>query len=271
MTCAKGLTSGYVPMGAVVVSDRVKEPFFGRGLERDVPPRLHLRRPPGGLRGRASRISRSSSARAWSSACASSSRCSPRPIRSASTAHPMVGRGALVRPAARRSSSRPRHSRRRRGLADVVSDLALEHGLIGRGLRGVAMQVSPPFVVTEDEIAEMARRLRAGRRRRHAAPARRRREQSTVRLTPREVERLLLFQAAELARRRRGARPAAQPGRGDRADRRRGLRGRARRPRLRRGRGARLRACSARPTCSTAWRRSCRASRSRRSSATACD
>ncbi len=27
MTCAKGLTSGYVPMGAVVVSDRVKEPF----------------------------------------------------------------------------------------------------------------------------------------------------------------------------------------------------------------------------------------------------
>ena len=28
MTCAKGLTSGYVPMGAVVVSDRVKQPFF---------------------------------------------------------------------------------------------------------------------------------------------------------------------------------------------------------------------------------------------------
>jgi L-2,4-diaminobutyrate transaminase len=46
------------------------------------------------------------------------------------------------------------------GLPDVVSDLALEHGLVSRGLRGVAMQVSPPFVVTEDEIAEMARRLR---------------------------------------------------------------------------------------------------------------
>ena len=45
-------------------------------------------------------------------------------------------------------------------LSDVVADLALEHGLIGRGLRGVAMQVSPPFVVTEEEIAEMARRLR---------------------------------------------------------------------------------------------------------------
>ena len=46
------------------------------------------------------------------------------------------------------------------GLSEVVSNLALEHGLISRGLRGVAMQVSPSFVVTEDEIAEMARRLR---------------------------------------------------------------------------------------------------------------
>ena len=51
MTCAKGLTSGYVPMGAVVVSDRVKQPFFERGLGRAVPPRLHLRRPSGRRRG----------------------------------------------------------------------------------------------------------------------------------------------------------------------------------------------------------------------------
>ena len=48
MTCAKGLTSGYVPMGAVVVSDRVKQPFFADGLGRDVPPRLHLWRAPRG-------------------------------------------------------------------------------------------------------------------------------------------------------------------------------------------------------------------------------
>ena len=32
MTCAKGLTSGYMPMGAVVVSERVKEPFFREGF-----------------------------------------------------------------------------------------------------------------------------------------------------------------------------------------------------------------------------------------------
>ena len=91
-----------------------------------------------------------------------------------------------------------------------------------------------------------------------------------MRLTPREVERLLLFQAAELARRRRGRGlrlnqaeataliadevcEAARDGLGyDEVD------------------GARLRRARARPTCSTAWRRSCRASRSRRCSPTAC-
>ena len=46
MTTAKGLTSGYVPMGAVFVAPRVAEPFFDarRGV---VAPRLHLRRPRG--------------------------------------------------------------------------------------------------------------------------------------------------------------------------------------------------------------------------------
>ena len=132
---------------------------LGGGLERSssatatptaaIPPR----------RLRASRISRSSSARGSSSACASSSPCSRRRIRSASTGirwSPRCARSGSPR----QSSSRPRRWRRRRGSSDVVADLALDHGLIGRGLRGVAMQVSPPFVVTEEEIAEMARRLR---------------------------------------------------------------------------------------------------------------
>jgi adenosylmethionine-8-amino-7-oxononanoate aminotransferase len=30
ITCAKGLTSGYVPMGAVIIAGRVAEPFFTR-------------------------------------------------------------------------------------------------------------------------------------------------------------------------------------------------------------------------------------------------
>ena len=45
ITSAKGLTSGYSPLGAAIVSDRVYEPFLQR--RRDLPARLHLRRAPG--------------------------------------------------------------------------------------------------------------------------------------------------------------------------------------------------------------------------------
>ena len=48
ITVAKGLTSGYAPLGAMIASDRLMEPFLGPGAS--VPARLHLRRPPGELR-----------------------------------------------------------------------------------------------------------------------------------------------------------------------------------------------------------------------------
>ena len=44
ITTAKGLTSAYAPMGAVIASDRVAEPFL-RGHEL-VHARLHVRRAP---------------------------------------------------------------------------------------------------------------------------------------------------------------------------------------------------------------------------------
>ncbi len=50
ITCAKGMTSGYSPIGAMIASDRLFEPF--RHGDHVVPPRLHLRRPPGVVRGR---------------------------------------------------------------------------------------------------------------------------------------------------------------------------------------------------------------------------
>ena len=45
ITCAKGLTSGYSPLGAMIATDRLFEPFAD-GVER-LPARLHVRRPPG--------------------------------------------------------------------------------------------------------------------------------------------------------------------------------------------------------------------------------
>ena len=50
ITCAKGITSGYAPLGAMIASDQLMEPFL-RG-RRVVRARLHLRRPPGLDRGR---------------------------------------------------------------------------------------------------------------------------------------------------------------------------------------------------------------------------
>ena len=50
---AKGITSGYLPLGGVVVSAAVAEPFWSTARRRDVPPRRHLRRPPDLLRRRA--------------------------------------------------------------------------------------------------------------------------------------------------------------------------------------------------------------------------
>ena len=51
ITTAKGLTSAYAPMGAVIASDRVAEPFM-EGTEQ-LPARRHLGRPSGRRRGRA--------------------------------------------------------------------------------------------------------------------------------------------------------------------------------------------------------------------------
>ena len=45
ITCAKGITSGYAPLGAMIATDRLMEPFLTG--HRDVPARLHVRRPPG--------------------------------------------------------------------------------------------------------------------------------------------------------------------------------------------------------------------------------
>ena len=61
LTFAKGLTSGYAPLGGVLVSDRLAEPFLAAGTL--LPPRHHLRRPPGELRGGAGQPRRDGGAR----------------------------------------------------------------------------------------------------------------------------------------------------------------------------------------------------------------
>ena len=157
MTCAKGLTSGYVPMGAVVVSDRVKQPFFSEGSSKMFRHGYTYGGHPGaaaaGLANLAI-IERRLIERVRELEPVLAEAYQERFV-----GHPMVaevrscGLAAAVEFTPEALEATP-------GLVEIVSNLAIEHGLIGRGLRGVAMQVSPPFVVTEEEIAEMARRLR---------------------------------------------------------------------------------------------------------------
>src|SRR5207248_8654160 len=48
------------------------------------------------------------------------------------------------------------------GIVDRVVVAARDEGVLTRNLRGRALQVSPPFVITEDEIGRLADGLRGG-------------------------------------------------------------------------------------------------------------
>ena len=80
LTFAKGLTSGYAPLGGVLVSDRLAEPFLDR--RQLLPPRHHLRRPPGQLRRGAGQPRRDGGARTSPVGCwASRTSSAPRSTR----------------------------------------------------------------------------------------------------------------------------------------------------------------------------------------------
>ena len=152
MTCAKGVSSGYVPLSAVVVGGRVREPFW----RENAAPFVH-----GGTYA------------AHAGACVA-----------ALVNLDILEREGLVE---RVASLEPVLAdllaplRGRPGVADVRSvglaggveldaELLAEHptagaevvvaarrnGVLTRLLRGVALQISPPFVVTETELGDIA-------------------------------------------------------------------------------------------------------------------
>ena len=67
ITCAKGLTSGYSPIGAMIATDRIMRAVPAR--DDELRPRLHLRWPPGVLGRRAWPTSTSSTARSSTRTC----------------------------------------------------------------------------------------------------------------------------------------------------------------------------------------------------------
>jgi putrescine---pyruvate transaminase len=158
MTCAKGLTSGYIPLGAVIASTRVQAPFWDEptaapfrhgytygghptacavGLANlDIIEREHL----------LDRVIEHEPI--LEAAVRESFADSP-------LAHDVraVGLLAAVELPPAVLAIEPR-------LPDLIEGHARRLGLITRGLRGCALQLSPAFVTSPDDLREMTRRLR---------------------------------------------------------------------------------------------------------------
>ena len=158
MTCAKGVSSGYLPLSATIVSDKVREPFW----EEDAPPFLH-----GGTYA------------GHPAACVASLVNLDIIEREG-----LIERAAALEPLFRELLEPIRDEDgvadvRSAGLAaaveldaevlaaDPVAPMAAalaarRHGVLTRPLRGVALQLSPPLVVTEDELETIAAGVTAG-------------------------------------------------------------------------------------------------------------
>ncbi len=151
MTCAKGISSGYVPLGAVVVSDRVRAPFWGENAA----PFLH-----------------GSTYAGHPAACVAGlvniDILEREQLIDRAAALEPVLRGLLA-PLLGFPGVAEVRSTGLAGAVEIDADLLAEHpsagsavvaaarrnGVVTRLLRGVALQISPPLVVTEPELAAM--------------------------------------------------------------------------------------------------------------------
>ena len=160
ITCAKGVSSGYLPLSATIVSGEVRAPFW----DESAPPFLH-----------------GSTYAGHQASCAA-----------ALVNLDIIEREGLIERAARLEpvlAELLEPLREEEGVAEVraaglaaaveldgsvleadpgapaaVTLAARKHGVLTRPLRGVALQISPPLVVTEDELATIAGAVTAGLR-----------------------------------------------------------------------------------------------------------
>ncbi len=154
VTAAKGLTSGYVPLGAVLVGERVAEPFWSEGSTHVFRHGYTYSGHPGAcavaltnldILEREELLER---VRALESVVERAMK----PLAD----HPLVGAvraglGLLAAVEVRADAVADR--------SDLVPTLvreARDRGVLTRGLQGRALQFSPPFVITEAEIERVA-------------------------------------------------------------------------------------------------------------------
>ena len=157
MTCAKGLTSGYQPLGAVVIGPRIRKAFWdgdGAVFRHGYTYGGHPAACAAGLANLAiiERENLVARVRALEPVLDES-------FREQFEGHPLVHE---VRAIGLLAAVEVNHAvlSANAQVPDRISAYSRDHGLINRPVRGVAVQASPPFVVEEAEIKEMARRLR---------------------------------------------------------------------------------------------------------------
>jgi adenosylmethionine-8-amino-7-oxononanoate aminotransferase len=154
MTVAKGLTSGYAPLGAVLVGPRVAEPFWRPGsaeiFRHGYTYQAHPASCAVGLANLDVIEREQLVPRVRELEQVLAAKLSPL------AGHELVGEvrtgtGLLtaveIAPEAREADP---------GLGARLVAGIRERGVITRLLRGVALQVSPPFVITESEIGQIA-------------------------------------------------------------------------------------------------------------------
>ena len=148
MTCAKGISSGYVPLGAVVVAGRVREPFWREDAAPFVHGGTYAGHPAACVAGLANLdiLERE------------------RLVERVATLEPVLGE--LLGRLRDLPGVADVRSVGLAGAVEIDSTLLTEHpaagasvvlaarrhGVLSRLLRGVALQISPPFVVTESEL-----------------------------------------------------------------------------------------------------------------------
>jgi putrescine aminotransferase len=149
VTVAKGITSGYIPLGGVIASARVAEPFWAEGTQN---------------------VFRHGYTYAGHATACAVALANLDVIEREGLVQRVRTLEPVLADAMRSLESHPAVAQVRTGVGllagvevadpsklQAVIDAAYERGVLVRGIRGVALQVSPPFVITEDEIATTAR------------------------------------------------------------------------------------------------------------------
>jgi putrescine aminotransferase len=151
ITVAKGITSGYIPLGGVIASSRVAEPFWTAGTTN---------------------VFRHGFTYAGHATACAVGLANIDLIEREGLVQRVLDLEPILADALAPLASHAAVAEVRSGVGllgaveledpsklQAVIDSAYERGVLVRGIRGVALQLSPPFVITEDEIATTARVL----------------------------------------------------------------------------------------------------------------